>query len=73
MATGIRGGLCALIASAPTSKIAELESQVSLLHNMKKNKKFLDGIFRYVNVPSKGGAEQYSAEKRYRWKTSYCD
>ena len=66
MATGIQGSLGALIASAPTSKIAELESQVSLLHNMKKNKKFLDYIFRDVNVPSKGGSEAYSAEERYR-------
>ncbi|XP_009331573.1 PREDICTED: transcription factor Sp3 [Pygoscelis adeliae] len=64
MATGIQGSLGALIASAPMSKIAELESQVSLLHNMKKNKKFLDGIFRDVNVPSKGGSEVYSAEER---------
>lgn len=66
MATGIQSGLCALIASAPTSKIAELESQVSLLHNMKKNKTFLDDIFRDMNVPSKGGSELYSAGERYR-------
>lgn len=65
MATGIQGSLGALIASAPTSKIAELESQVSLLHNM-KNKKFPSCIFRDVNVPSKGGSEVYSAEERYR-------
>lgn len=66
MAMGIQSGLCALIASAPTSKIAELESQVSLLHNMKKNKTFLDDIFRDVNVPSKGGSEVYSAGERHR-------
>lgn len=45
------------------SKIADLESQVSLLHNIKKNKKFLDGVFRDVNVPSKGGTEVCSAEE----------
>lgn len=66
MATGIQGSLGALIASAPTSEIAELERQVSLLHNM-KNKKFLDCIFRDVSMPSKGGSEVYrSAEERDR-------
>lgn len=66
LAPDIQGSLGALIASAPTSKIAELESQVALLHNMKKNKKLLDDIFRDVNVPSKGRSEVYSAEERYR-------
>lgn len=65
-AAGIQSSLGALIASAPTSKIAEPERQVSLLHTMEKNKKFLDDIFRDVNVPSKGGSEAYSAEESYR-------
>lgn len=72
MATGIQGSLGALTASAPTSKIAELERQVSTLHNMKKEK-FLDCIFRDVSVLSKGGSEVYSAEERDRQKLSYCD
>lgn len=65
MATGIQGSLGALITSAPTSEIAELERQVSLLHSM-KNRKFLDCIFRDVSMLSQGGSDIYSAEERDR-------
>lgn len=45
------------------SKIADHESQVALLPNITKNKKFLDGIFRDVNLLSKGETEVYGAKK----------
>lgn len=71
MATSIQGSLGALIASAPASKIAELERQVSMLHNMKNNK-FLDCIFRDMCL-AKEGLRYTVQEERDRWKLSYCD
>lgn len=65
MARGIQGSLGALIASAPRSKIAELERQVSMSHNM-KNKNLLDCFFRDVSMLNKAESEVYSAEERDR-------
>lgn len=46
----------------PVSEIADHESQVALLPNITKNKKFLDGIFRDVNLLSKGGTKVCGAK-----------
>jgi len=45
------------------SKIADHESQVALLPNITKSKKFLDDIFRDANELSRGGTEVCGAKK----------